>query len=173
MLLKTRACATAVALVLGLSTAMAQTPSTKPAPGPAPAAAPKAPVSGQILAQDANSMLGKEFIGQAVYTPDKTKIGNISDIILSKDGKSVEGIVIGVGGFLGLGERNVALKTEQLKIARDPNDALTLTLDVKKDELANAPEFKSRKDQASEKQASRPQTSSPSGGGGSAPRPGN
>jgi len=40
-----------------------------------------------ILAQDANTVLAKDFIGLTVYAPDKTKIGTISDLILSKDAK--------------------------------------------------------------------------------------
>ena len=50
-------------------------------------------------------MLGKDLVGQTVYAPDKAKIGSISDLVLSKDGKTVEGFLIGVGGFLGIGER--------------------------------------------------------------------
>jgi len=67
--------------------------------------APKTPVTGQILVQDANTILVKDLIGQTVYAPDKAKIGSISDLILSKDGKTVEGFVIGVGGFLGIGAK--------------------------------------------------------------------
>ena len=70
--------------------------------------------------QDANTVLAKELIGQTVYAPDKTKIGSISDLILSKDGKTVEGFVIGVGGFLGIGEKSVALKLDRLQIMPDP-----------------------------------------------------
>ena len=64
-----------------------------------------------------NSLLAKDFIGLAVYSPDKLKIGTINDLILSKDGKTVEGFVIGVGGFLGIGEKNVALKMDRLQIS--------------------------------------------------------
>jgi uncharacterized protein YrrD len=65
------------------------------------------PVAGQIVVQDINTILAKDLIGQTVYAPDKAKIGSISDFILSKDAKAVEGFVIGVGGFLGLGEKSV------------------------------------------------------------------
>ena len=56
----------------------------------------KVPVTGQITVQDSNTMLAKDFIGLNVYAPDNAKIGSISDLILSKDGKTVEGFVIGV-----------------------------------------------------------------------------
>ena len=62
------------------SEAMAQTPPAQRAPSAEPAA-PKAPVAGQILVQDANTVLAKqELIGQTVYAPDKAKIGSISDL---------------------------------------------------------------------------------------------
>jgi len=43
------------------------------------------------VVQDANTVLAKELIGQTVYASDKTKIGSISDLILSKDAKTVAG----------------------------------------------------------------------------------
>ena len=84
--------------------AQGQTPPAQRAPA-GETSVPKAPVAGQIVVQDANTVLAKQdLIGQTVYAPDKAKIGSISDLILSKDGKTVEGFVIGVGGFLGIGE---------------------------------------------------------------------
>ncbi len=69
--------------------------------------------------QDANTVLAKQdLIGQTVLpASDKAKIGSISDLILSKDAKTVDGFVIGVGGFLGIGEKSVALKMDRLKMA--------------------------------------------------------
>ena len=115
--------------------------------------APKVPVTGQIVVQDTNTILAKELIGQTVNASDKSsKIGSISDLILSKDAKSVDGFVIGVGGFLGLGEKSVALKMDRLQMTHD-EDGVHLMMDVKKEELANAPSFKSKRDQEAEKQA--------------------
>jgi hypothetical protein len=130
---------------------MAQTPPAQRAPA---AEAPKAPVAGQILVQDANTVLAKQdLIGQTVYAPDKAKIGSISDLILSKDGKSVDGFVIGVGGFLGIGEKSVALKMDRLKMASGADGAVQLSMDMSKDELSNTPTFKSKRDQDAEKAA--------------------
>jgi hypothetical protein len=152
-MLKTGASVAVVTLLLGATAAMAQ---TSPAQKPAPAAteAPKAPVEGQIVVQDANTVLAKqELIGQTVYAPDKAKIGSISDLLLSKDGKTVEGFLIGVGGFLGIGEKSVAMKLDRLQINQATEGGLQLTMDVKKEELLNTPSFKSKKDQDAEKQA--------------------
>ena len=145
MTLRTAVSVTALAMALGLTPqAMAQTP---PAQRPPAAEAPKVPVAGQIVVQEPNTVLAKQdLIGQNVYAPDKAKIGSISDLILSKDGKSVEGFLIGVGGFLGIGEKSVALKLDKLKMASGANGAMELSMDMTKDELSNTPTFKSRKD---------------------------
>src|SRR5262249_43560361 len=127
----------------------------------------KTPVSGQIVVQDANTILTRDLIGQTVVAPDKTKIGSISDLILSKDAKTVEGFVIGVGGFLGIGEKSVAMKLDRLQMTQDPKSGeLQLTMDVKKDELANTPSFKSKRDQEAERQAFERARSQPKPGSG-------
>jgi sporulation protein YlmC with PRC-barrel domain len=162
---KTGASTVALLLVLGLTPpALAQT--TQPSPqAPKATEAPKAPVTGQIVTQEDNTILAKDLIGQTVYAPDKTKIGSISDLILSKDGKSVQGFVIGVGGFLGIGEKSVAMKMDRLQIGQD-KDGLQLTMDAKKEELTNAPSFKSKKDVDAERQSAERASNPPTG-----PRP--
>jgi PRC-barrel domain len=159
MTLKTAASTTVLSLALSLSVpAMAQTPPAQRAPAEA---APKAPVAGQIVVQDANTILAKQdLIGQTVYAPDKAKIGTISDLLLSKDGKTVDGFVIGVGGFLGIGEKSVALKMDKLKMASDA-DGMQLALDMSKEELTNTPTFKSKREQDAEKAAATRKTDAP------------
>gem|GEM_PF-1707491 len=155
MIRTTGASMAALTLALGVSGAMAQTTAPRPAPT-APSAnaeASKVPVTGQIVVQHANTILAKDLVGQTVYTIDKsTKIGSISDLILSKDAKNVEGFVIGVGGFLGLGEKSVALKMDRLQVTHD-QEGVHLTMDMKKEELASAPSFKSKREQDAEKLA--------------------
>lgn len=129
--------------------AMAQTSTPQRAPA---VEVPKVPVPGQIVVQEPNTVLAKgDLIGQTVYAPDKAKIGSISDLILSKDAKSVEGFVIGVGGFLGLGEKIIALKLDKLKISTTADGTMELAMDMTKDELRNTPSFKSRRDVDAEK----------------------
>jgi sporulation protein YlmC with PRC-barrel domain len=173
MMLRTAASVAALTLALGVTGAAAQTtaPQQSSAP-PAPPAAtvPKAPVPGQIVVQDANTILAKDLIGQSVYAPDKAKIGSISDLILSKDAKTVEGFVIGVGGFLGIGEKTVALKMDRLQMTpNSEGDGLILMTGANKEELKNTPTFKSKTEQAAEKQAAerareRPQIPAQPGG---------
>jgi hypothetical protein len=162
MTLRTAASLAALTIALGFaSQTTAQTPPAQRPPAAQPAA-PKAPVAGQILVQDANTVLAKQdLIGQTVYAPDKAKIGSISDLILSKDGKTVEGFVIGVGGFLGIGEKSVALKMDRLKMTSGADGTMQLAMDMTKDELGNTPSFKSRRDQDAEKAAERRQSERP------------
>jgi sporulation protein YlmC with PRC-barrel domain len=155
-MLRTGVSVAALTVLLGATVAMAQTspPAQRPAATPpATTEVPKTPVTGQILVQDANTVLAKELIGLTVYAPDKAKIGSISDLILSKDAKTVEGFIIGVGGFLGIGEKSVALKMDRLQISHNGDGSMQLMMDVKKEELANAPSFKSKRDVEAEKQA--------------------
>jgi hypothetical protein len=164
MTLRTAVSLAALSIALGFAQqAVAQTPPPQRAPAAEPAAPPKAPVPGQILVQDANTVLAKQdLIGQTVYAPDKAKIGSISDLILSKDGKSVEGFVIGVGGFLGLGEKSVALKIDRLKISSGVDGNMQLAMDMTKDELSNTPTFKSRRDVEAQKAAEQRRNEVPS-----------
>jgi hypothetical protein len=180
MTLKTGASLAVLVLTLGIAPqALAQTSPPGPRASP-PAAAPetpKMPVTGQILVQEANTILAKDLIGQTVYAPDKAKIGSISDLILSKDAKTVEGFVIGVGGFLGIGEKSVALKIDRLSFTQEPEGGgLRLVMDAKKEELSNAPSFKSKRDQDAEKQAAERARNQPPGQPGmpnKQPRPSN
>ena len=62
---------------------------------------------------------GSKVIGLSVYNDQNEKIGSIKDLMLDKSGK-IESAVIGVGGFLGMGERDVAVKFSELKFSDEP-----------------------------------------------------
>ena len=55
-----------------------------------------------------------KLVGLNVYNDNNEKIGDINDIILDKSGK-VENVVLGVGGFLGMGEHYVAVSYDKLR----------------------------------------------------------
>lgn len=57
---------------------------------------------------------GSKLVGLNVYNDANEKIGDINDIILDKFGK-VENVILGVGGFLGMGEHYVAVAYDKLK----------------------------------------------------------
>ena len=68
-------------------------------------------------------------------------IGDVNEIVLGKDGK-VAAVVLGVGGFLGMGEREVAVSFGSLQMRRTDNDRLVLVINATKDTLKGAPEWR-------------------------------
>ena len=87
---------------------LAQTSPTAPTTPP-PAASP----SGQPMwySHQADEMRASKLIGTKVVNTANETIGDINEIVLGKDGK-VAAVIIGVGGFLGMGEREVAMNFE-------------------------------------------------------------
>ena len=68
---------------------------------------------------------GDEIVGQDLYTADGTEIGEIDNVVISKDGKQAAA-VLGVGGFLGLGEREVAIPLDEISMGAE--DRLTTSM---------------------------------------------
>jgi sporulation protein YlmC with PRC-barrel domain len=60
-----------------------------------------------------------KLMGLDVYNEQNEKLGDVEEILLDKSGK-VAGVVIGVGGFLGIGERNVKVDMSKLKFMDEP-----------------------------------------------------
>ena len=128
------------ALLLAAPISFAQT-TTNPAPG-APGAAVQ---SGEmkLYSRQATDMRASFLIGANVTNMANETVGNINDLVLDKDGKVVA-VIVGVGGFLGIGEREVALDYKSLNIKYDPNamtnaGATTIQVNATKDSLKNAP----------------------------------
>jgi sporulation protein YlmC with PRC-barrel domain len=84
-----------------------------------------------------------EIIGTSVRNNTGENIGDVNELILANDGK-VRAVVIGVGGFLGMGERDVAVSFNSLKITRDEDNDEVITIDATKDALSNAPQWERR-----------------------------
>jgi hypothetical protein len=86
----------------------------------------------------AGEMRASKLIGTAVKNPAGETIGDINEIVLGKDGNAAAA-VLGVGGFLGIGEREVAVDFKSLQLNRDANDNLQVVLNTNKDSLKGAP----------------------------------
>jgi len=95
-----------------------------------------------VTTQASNQMLASKFKGTDVMGSNNEKIGDVNDILFDQEGRVVA-YVIGVGGFLGIGQKDVALAPSafQLQPATD-REAMKLRLAMSRDELKNAPEFK-------------------------------
>lgn len=113
----------------------------------------KAP-EGVIQLQDQDTFLTSDLTGATVYSPQDEAIGDVNDVIVSRDGK-VDGLVVGVGGFLGIGEKDVAIKMSEIKLM-ETDTGIKLVMEANKDELAAAPEFKSKTDMQAENAAQQP-----------------
>lgn len=82
------------------------------------------------------------LMGSTVYNVNNENIGEINDLVI-EEGKTLRAVVIGVGGFLGIGERNVAVEPTSLLITRNnDNDDVRIVLNTTKEDLKNAPEVK-------------------------------
>jgi sporulation protein YlmC with PRC-barrel domain len=103
-----------------------------------------------LTQQGADQVAASNYIGQDVYTTGEKSIGKINDLIMQKDG-TVVAAVIGVGGFLGIGEKNVAVPLSKITVTHDVKDPATLHLTTMEtaDSLKTAPAFKTLTEQKS------------------------
>jgi hypothetical protein len=154
-----------------------QSPTTAPAAREA-----LAPVSGAsfITAQSADQWVFTKFKGTDVLGPDNARVGSVDDLLFDKNGKII-GVVVGVGGFLGIGVKDVAIDMSAFDVvpaeigssdrneaaARNSNDPTSVKLKVSwtKDQLKDAPDFQYFKS------AVRAATNPPPTTTGAAPRP--
>jgi len=122
-----------------------------------------APAQFNTYQSKATDIDASKFIGQTVYasktdvTPDQKvtadgqkdwdNIGDVNELVLGQDG-SVKAVVIGVGGFLGMGEKNVAVSMKDIKFVKtgDGPDDYSLVINSTKDALNAAPAYKTPDD---------------------------
>ena len=86
----------------------------------------------------AKILSANDFIGKTVYSRADEKVGKVDDLILSENG--VQAVVLGVGGFLGMGTKDVAVMLSSIEIAKD-GTATKLVVDASKDQLKEAPTY--------------------------------
>jgi hypothetical protein len=118
-----------------VASAAAQAPSAHPSAG----AGSGADIA-VVTEQKSDQWLASKLIGTSVYNESNEKIGSINDLLLDNNGTTMAAIV-GVGGFLGLGEKKVAVHPKSLRFARS-NEGDKVMFNVSKDELKQAAEFK-------------------------------
>jgi sporulation protein YlmC with PRC-barrel domain len=118
---------TAILLALVTTAASAQTPQTGAA---------------QIMSSiPSNSVTVTHWYKQSVYDPSDNKIGEIMDVLVERDGKATA-LIIGVGGFLGMGEKDVAVPFNAVQVKSKENNKWYLVMNSSKDALKSAKGFK-------------------------------
>ena len=172
---------TAAVSALMISGAMAQADAPK-------ADAPKAEVSKAappdaakfLSSQSADQWVFSKFKGTDVLGPDNAQVGDVNDLLFDKNGKII-GMIVGVGGFLGIGEKSVAIDMSAFQVVpastgtsttvgaasadADPTN-VKLKVTWTKDQLQAAPDFQYYKSPA--RTSDRPATSPTTG---MAPKP--
>lgn len=131
---------TAIAAFLTTGAYAQEATTPAPAAPEAPAAESAAP---DVIKADGN--LATNIIGETVYNgvgDDAENIGNVSDIIIGPEG-NIESVVIGVGGFLGIGQKNVALDYSDVDWAERDGDRW-IVIPTTKEALQAQPEFDRR-----------------------------
>jgi len=105
-----------------------------------------------VPAQTADQWVFSKFKGTDVIGPNDETIGGVNDLLFDKSGK-ISGVIVGVGGFLGLGQKNVAIDMSAFQAmpggsstqaaGTGGNDPTNVKLKVSwtKDQLKNAPDF--------------------------------
>ena len=131
----------AVAALIAMP-AFAQT-TTSPSPAtsrPMTTAPSSAATSQPSLPSDIHMAKVSDLVGKNVYNSNNEKVGDINEIVVPKSGGGQKMAVIGVGGFLGIGEKEAAVPLDELKVENDKivgaglsKDSLKQHADYKKD----------------------------------------
>src|SRR5690606_39189073 len=94
-----------------------------------------------ISRQEDTQLLASSLMGKTVYNQADETLGKINDLVFAKEG-GIEAVVVGVGGFLGIGEKNVAVSYNAVQATTTQEDgSVKLVLDTTKDELDAAPSY--------------------------------
>jgi sporulation protein YlmC with PRC-barrel domain len=78
-----------------------------------------------------------ELLGARVFSPEEENIGEVGDVVFSEDGM-IQAVLVDVGGFLGVGEKEVALQFDALQIQEDENGDFWITANASQEQLEGA-----------------------------------
>lgn len=117
-----------------------------------------------VTEQQDSEILASTYIGQDVYNANDKSIGDISDLVFDEKG-GIKAAVVGVGGFLGIGEKDVAVKFDRISIQRKSDSAdVKLVTDMTADQLKKAPAFKNLQAKMDEQNANKAPAGGATGG---------
>jgi sporulation protein YlmC with PRC-barrel domain len=117
------ACATALMMLTGVAVAQNRDAANSANAGPG--------------ASPAKQFTVTNYYKQDVYDKADNKIGTVDDVLIDKDGR-ITALIIGVGGFLGVGQKDVSEQFNKVQMTKK-NDKWYLVMDANKDALQNAP----------------------------------
>lgn len=105
------------ALIGGAAFAQTATPPASPSTAASPSAAASSSAMNAISLKD--NWRASKLVGLAVYNDANEKLGDISEVLVDKSGK-INAVVIGIGGFLGVGQHDIAVSFDKLKWVNEP-----------------------------------------------------
>lgn len=98
------------------------------------------PITGTFLSvQASNQWLATQLIGLTVLGANNEKIGSINDLVVDQSG-AIQAAVIGVGGFLGIGAKDIAVSLQAMTIVRDGSGDKA-SVQLSRQEIELAPSF--------------------------------
>jgi sporulation protein YlmC with PRC-barrel domain len=106
------------------------------------------PVQGQIVTQTEKTFTASNLIGTDVASPEGDHLGEVVDLLLTEDNQ-VAAILVGVGGFLGFGDKEIALEMDRINHSSLADGTVRIIVDYTSEQLAQAPEFVSLEAQRS------------------------
>jgi sporulation protein YlmC with PRC-barrel domain len=98
-----------------------------------------------LTTMPSNALLISNLYDRNVYDTSENKLGEIKDIVLDRTG-TVSAVIVSVGGFLGMGEKDVAVAFDAVHVTQR-NNKTWLTINTTKDALKGATGFKFDKSQ--------------------------
>jgi sporulation protein YlmC with PRC-barrel domain len=102
-----------------------------------------APAESSFLSFNADQVRASALMGKELYGADDQSIGEVADLVLQEDGKT-RAAIVDVGGFLGVGEKRVAIPFDQIQITAQDNNEPKLTVAMTKEQLEQAPAWQDR-----------------------------
>src|SRR6476660_3323760 len=94
-----------------------------------------------VTQQAANEWLARVLIGQAVHNAAGEIIGDVNDLVFDRQGR-ISAVILGVGGFLSMGEKSVGIPFSALTFNIGKNGERVIVVALSKEALVKAPEFK-------------------------------
>jgi len=147
------------------------TDASKPAAAPSSSASSSTPAAAgdtMVSSQKPDQFMASSFKGTDVLGADDKKIGDVSDILFNKDGK-IEAYVVSVGGFLGMGAKEVAMAPSAFQVVpgdKSKGESDKLKVSTTQDQLKAAQNFTRYEPPKATTTGAAPGGSRPAGGAG-------
>jgi hypothetical protein len=96
--------------------------------------------------QGSSDWLVGNLIGETVVNANNESLGEITDLVTDQNGKIVA-VLIGSGGFLGIGQKDLAIRFEDVKLTRDENNNMKVMVNIDQQTAASAPDYETLDEQ--------------------------